>query len=252
MRNFQQKDFDHVIGLHNRLMVDIPHFVRNQDFMKYLMKQHGVNEDSVFIAETNGQISGFAIVALTKEIRGLKQGNIIELLVRDSLSMRALIRAAVNFCNARNVDLVVVVPPPSLAADGIFKDWTKFETNVMMTKILSLSSLLQGLLSGEKIRTTCAGTRVVFQVGRESVEARISSQKVDISKIKGQPKHARMLVSASPQTFLRVVFGQLNPYVAYFTGRVRVRGVKDTRFLLKLVSMMQVTAPFYTSLADRL
>jgi putative sterol carrier protein len=233
-------------------MANVSHFVRSEDFIKYFMKYQGVNEDSVFIAEASGEITGLAVVALTTEIGGLKQGNIIELLSKDLSSMRALVKAAVSFCNAKNVDLIVLVPPPTLKTSEIFRDWIKSETNVMMTKILSLSSLLQALLSNEKVRTACSGTRVVFQVGQESIEARIGSEKAEVSKIKGEPKHARMLISASPQIFLRVVFGQLNPYVAYFTGRIRIRGVKDTRFLLKLLSMIQVTAPFYTSLADRL
>jgi len=252
VRNYQRNDLQNLIGLYSRSLANSTHFVRNQGFVKYFMQYQGVNEGSVFVAETNGEIIGLAIVSITVEIGGLKQGKIIEFLARDSLSMRALIRVVINFCKGKDVDLIVVVPPASLEVDDIFKDWIKFETNVMMTKILSLPSLLQALLSSEKIITTCAGTSVVFQIGRELVEAKIGPKKVDISQIKGEPRRAKMFMSSSPQTFLKIIFGQLNPYVAYLTGRIRIHNVKNTRPMLKLLCMMQLTAPFYTGLADRL
>lgn len=252
VRDFQQIDSKHLIGLYDRSLAENVHFIRKEHFLKYFMQFPGVNGDSVFVAEMNGDITGLAIVSVTTEIGGLRQGSIIELLARDLLSMRALIRAAVDFCNLKDVDLIVAVPPPLPGADVIFEDWSKFETNVMMTTILSLSSLLQPLLSSEKIRTVYARKKVVFQVGRETVEARIGSRTIEIGKIKGELRHADILVSASPQSFLRIIFGQLNPYVAYLSRRIRIRGVKNALPMLKLLRMMQLTKPFYTSLADRL
>lgn len=252
VRNFQEKDFRVLKGLYQRASVHKPHFTRSEDFLKYLMQYPGVNEDSIFVAEISNEITGLALVSITTEMGGLKQGSITELLTLDLSSLRLLIKAAVNFCSHKDVDMVVVVPPPLSGVNEVFKNWMQFETNVLMTRILHLPSLLQALLSSEKIISSCSGRRIVFEVGHESVEVKIGSRAIEVSDVSFDKRRTEMLISTTPQVFIRIVFGQLNPYVAYLTRRVRIRELKNTRIILRLLCLMQQKEPLYTSLADRI
>ena len=251
VRNCEQEYLSHFMELYEHALVESLHFVRNENFLKYFLQYPGVSKDGVLVAEVTGEIMALAVVSIT-EIGELRQGNIIELLAKDAASMRALIRAVLNYCKRKKVDSIALVLPPSRASDDVFKDWIKFETNVMMAKILSISSLLQALFSNEKIKAFYAGRKIGFQVGQETVEIKITSETIDVSDVKSKKGDETIWVSVSPQTFLKIIFGQMNPYIAYLTRRVRVQSVKNTLLILKLLRMMQLTTPFYTSLADRL
>ena len=251
VRSCGQEDVSHFMELYEHTFVENPHFVRNENFLRYFMQYPGVDKDGVLVAEVKSEIMGLAVVSIT-QVGGLRQGNIIELLAKDATSLRALIRAVLDYCKRKDVDSIVLVPPPTRVADEILKDWIKFETNVMMTKILSFSSLLQASFSSEKIKEFYAGQKFLFQVGQETVEIKITSKKIDVSGVESRKRDETIWVSMSPQTFLKIIFDQMNPYVAYLTRRVKVQSVKNTRLILKLLRMMQLTKPFYTSLADRL
>ena len=251
VRNCEQEYLSHFMELYEHTLVENLHFVRNEHFLKYFLQYPGVSKDGVLVAEVKGEIMALAVVSIT-EIEELRQGNIIELLAKDATSMRALIRAVLNYCKRKKVDSIALVLPPSRVSDEVFKDWIKFETNVMMAKILSISPLLQALFSNEKIKEFYAGRKIGFQVGQETVEIKITSKTIDVSDVKSKKGDETIWVSVSPQTFLKIIFGQMNPYIAYLTRRVRVQSVKNTLLILKLLRMMQLTTPFYTSLADRL
>jgi putative sterol carrier protein len=207
------------------------------------MHCQGVNEDSIFVASVNDQIRGLAILSITTEEAGLRQGNIIELQAKDVSSMQVLIQAALNYCNGKDVDTIVVVPPRLPGANMAFKDWLKLETGVMMAKTLSLSSLLHVLLSNEEIRNSYVGKKIVFHIGEEIVE---------VGDIGSESEERAILVIMSPQTFLKIIFGQVSPCVAYLTRRVKVRGVRDTLPIIRLLRMMKLPTPLNVSLADRM
>jgi len=209
------------------------------------MHCQGVNEDSIFVASVNDQIRGLAILSITTEEGGLKQGNIMELQAQDVSSVHVLIQATLNYCKGKDVDTIVVVPPRLPGANVVFKDWLKLNTGVMMAKALSLSSLLQALLSNEKIRIFFVGKKkkIAFQIGDDIIK---------VGNIDGGTKEPAILVIMSPQTFLKIVFGQVSPYMAYLTRRVRVRGVRNALPIVKLLCMMKLSIPLYVSLADRI
>lgn len=243
MRTYRQEDLPYLIRLYNHTLAGRPHFIRDENFLRYFMHCPGVDEDSIFVASVDDQITGFAILSVTIEEGGLRQGNIIELQAKDVSSIYTLIQAALDYCNGKDVDTIVVVPPPLPQVNVVFKDWLKLETGVMMAKTLSLSSLLQALLSNEEIRKSYVGKKIVFHIGEEIVE---------VGDIDRKPEEAAILVIMSPQTFLKIVFGQVNPYVAYLTRRIRVRGVRNTLPILKLLCMIKLHTPLYVSLADRM
>ncbi len=233
-----------LIRLYRHTLAGSPHFFRDENFLRYFMHCPGVDEDSIFVASINHQIIGLAILSITTEEGGLRQGNVIELQVKDVSSMNALIQATLDYCDGKDVDTIVVVPPPHLPlADIVSEDWMKLETGVMMAKTLSPSSLLQALLSNEKTRNSYAGKKIVFHIGEEIVE---------IGDIDSETQEAAALVIMSPRIFLKIIFGQVNPYVAYLTGRISVRGVRNTLSILKLLCMMRLPTPLYASFADRM
>ena len=215
------------------------------------MNYQGVDEEGIFVVQTTDEITGFAIVSITEEME-LRQGKILELQVKDASSMCALIREALNYCKSRDVDTVILVPPPLEAADEILKDWIKFETGVMMTRTLSISSLLHALFSNEEIRNSYVKRRIVFHVGNEIVEVKITPRLVEVNNLDKEPKEADMLVSLSPQTLLKIIFCRANPYLAYLTRRVRVRSMRNTLRTLKLLNMMKLAIPLHVSLVDRM
>jgi len=206
------------------------------------MSYPGVHEHSVFVASVDGQIAGLAILSITTEAGGLRQGSIIELQAKDVASIRALIQATLNYCSGKDVDTIVVVSPPLQLANEVFRDWLKSEMGVMMVKTLSSSSVLQASFSNDEIRQSCVGKKIVFHIGEETVEA---------GDIDSEPEEAAIEIFMSPQTLLKIVFDQVNPYVAYLTRRIRVRGVWNILPILKLLCMMKLLTPLYTSLADR-
>ena len=251
VRNFRQEDLPFLKGLYKDLSTKSFHFIRDESFIRYFMDYPGVDEEGIFVVQTTDEITGFAIVSIIDEV-GLRQGKILELQVKDASSMRALIREALNYCRSKDVDTVIVVPPPLGAADEILKDWIKFETGVMMTRTLSVSSVLQALFSDEEIRNSCVNRRIVFHVGDEIVEVKVTPRLVEVNNLDNEPKEADMLVSLSPQTLLKIVFCRANPYLAYLTGRVKVRVMRNTLRILKLLDMMKLAIPFHVSIVDRM
>lgn len=251
VRNFEKEDLPFLMGLYKNLSTNSFHFTRDENFLKYFMDYPGVDGEGIFVVQTADEITGFAIVSITDEM-GLRQGKILELQVIDAFSMRALIREALKYCKSKDVDTVIVVPPPLRAEDEILKDWIKFETGVMMTRTLSVSSVLEALFSGEEIRNSCVNRRIVFHVGDEIVEVRITPRLVEVNTLDNEPKEADMLVSLSPQTLLKIVFCRANPYIAYLTGRVKVRVMRNTLRILKILDMMKLDILLHVSLADRM
>ena len=251
MRNLRKEDLPSLMELYENLSTKSFHFIRDESFLKYFMSYPGVDEEGIFVVQAADEITGFAIVSITEEM-ALRQGKILELQVKDASSMRALIREALNYCKGRDVDTVIVVPPPLEAADETLKDWIKFETGVMMTRTLSVSSLIQAIFSNEEIRNSCVKKRIIFHVGDEIVEVKVAPRLVEVNQLDNEPKEADVLVSLSPQTLLKIVFCRANPYVAYLTGRVRVRAVRNTLWILKLLGTMKSDVPSHVSLVDRI
>jgi len=207
------------------------------------MHCHGVDEDSIFVASLDDQITGLAILSITTEEGGLRQGNITELQAKDNSSIYVLIQATLNYCNSKDVDAIVVVPPRLPTANEAFKDWLKLEPGVMMTKALSPSSLLQTLLPNEKMRNFCVGKKIVFHIGEEIVE---------VGDVDSKTEEPAIMVIMSPQTFLKIIFGQVSPFVAYLTRKIIVQSVRNTLPILKLLYMLRIPVPLYVSLADRM
>lgn len=243
MRTYKQEDLPNLIGLYNHNSAGIPYFIRDENFLRHFMHCPGVDENSIFVASVDDQITGLAILSITTGEGGLRQGNILELQTKDDSSIHSLIQATLNYCNGKDVDMIAVVPPRVPLANMAFKDWLKLEPGVMMAKTLSSSSLLQTLLSNEEIRNSYAGKKIVFHIGEEIVE---------FGDINRKTKESAIVVVMSLQTLHEIIFGQASPYVAYLKKRIRVQGVRNTISILRLLRMMKLPTPIYLSLVERM
>jgi len=252
VRIFRQEDLAQVITLYDKHFAENLGFDRSEGFLKHFMHYPGVDKNSVFVTEVNSKITGFAVVSVTSEQGGLIQGNVIELRINDASSMRVLIRTIEDYCKKKDVDTIVLVAPTQLGTEEVLKGWLKFDTGVMMAKQLSLSSLLRALLSAQKIRSSYAGRQVAFRIGDEILNARITLEQIYVSDSNDKAGQAATQIRMSPHTFLRIALGQLNPYTAFVTRRIKIRDARNIVPMLRLLYMMRIAQPIYTSLADRL
>ena len=251
-RDFKRGDLPQVVELYNCASIKNPHFVRNGAFLNHFMNYPNANKDGAFVTEVDGKITGFVAVSVTMEQGGLKQGNIIEFHVKDATSAHALLQVAVEYCKLRDVDSIILVAPPLVETKEVLNDWLKFDTGVMMAKILSPVPLLKAWLSSERTRNLYAGKKVSFHIGADVVNVEITPKEINVFQTDGKQDKAVAQVFMSPEVFLRILLGQLNPYVAYLNGKVKVRGAKNTLSILRLLYLIKVDAPFFTSLADRM
>jgi hypothetical protein len=210
------------------------------------------NRRSAFVTEKDGKLTGFAIVSISMELGGLKQGSILELQGEDLPSMRLLVQAALDHCKLNDVDSIVAVPPALPKSNEVFRDWLKFDTGVMMAKSLSPEPWLRALLSSERTRSLYAGKKIVFHIGTDIISTEMTPTEVHFLQASWKQGKAFAHVFMSPEVFLKLILGQLNPYTAYLNRKVKIRGVKNTIPLLKLLYLMRVNAAFFTSLADRM
>ena len=252
VRNYREEDLPSLVALCEDTLAENPHFACSTLSLKHSISSPSVSEDGVFVAETNGKTTGFAIVSISTEPAGLKQANIIELQTREPSSLNRLIEAILHYCNRMDVDAIVVVQPVGILADTVFKGWLRFDTGVMMGRALSLPSLIHALLSVDKIKNSFAGREVVFNIGSEAVVAGITAEGINIVDSGDEPHLTAAELFSSADTFLRIVLGRLNPYMANMTGMIRVKGLRNTLWILRLLRMMKIERPFYTSLGDRM
>lgn len=252
VRNFREEDLAQVVSLYAEHFAESPGFVRSEEFLKHFMHYPGVDKNSVFVTEVNSKITGFAVVSVTSEQGGLIQGNVIELKINHASSMHVLIHTIEEYCKKKDVDTIVLVAPTQPGTEEVLKDWLKLDTGVMMAKELSLPPLLRALLSAKKIRNSYAGKQVAFHIGDEKLNARITLEQIYVSDSNRKSEKAVTRIQMSSHTFLRIVLGQLNPYTAFVTGRIRIRDTRNIVPMLRLLYMMRIAQPIYTSLADRL
>lgn len=251
-RDFREEDLPQIIGLYEHASIENPHFVRNEAFLNHFMTNLVVNRGGVFVTEKDGRITGFVIVSVTVEQGGLKQGNIVELQVKDGSSLRALVDAASDYCTLHDVDAIIAVAPLLPETNAIFKNWVKFDTGVMMTKTLSPAPLLEALLSSERTRSLYTGEKIAFHIGEDLINVEIAPTKAQIFQTGEKQDKSVAQVFMSPEVFLKLVLGQLNPYAAYLERKVKVKAARNTFSLLKLLFLIRIDKHFFTSLADRM
>ncbi len=252
LRNYEQQDFPGVLKLYDQCMVYMPHFARDEGFIRYLVNCSATNGNNVLVTLENEEITGLAIISVTIEEGGLKQGSIAELQAKDTLSMRALMQAALDYCSEKDADMIAVAPPPSSTTDEIFKDWLEVRSGVMLGKLLSPLPLLQALLDTQRIKSYFAGERIIFYMDGEIIEATITPEVVKLTQLDKEPDNPAIFVTLAPEILLKVVLGQINSCIACLTRKIQIRGLKNVPLILRLLQMAKLPEPWYVTLGDRM
>lgn len=227
------------------------HYARDEQVLRYLTRYPGVNEDGIFIAEENQEITGLSIVAIT-QLGELRQGNIIELQAKDALSLDSLVRTALNYCEGKDLDVTMVAPPVRLDLEKTFSGWRKFETSVMMCKLLSALPLIKALFDNKGITNSYSGKRIVFYIGSETIEVEITPESVRVTKGNSNDNKAAISVTMSGEVLLALAFGITNSYRALLTKQLRIGRLRDAPFILKLLSKIKLNMPLFLALGDRI
>lgn len=250
VRNYTEEDFPMLLKIYDSASDESPHFIRDEMFLKHFMHYPGVAQDSIIVATENKEITGLAIISVTIEEGNLKQASIIELQARNSSSVQALIQAALSYCDNKDVDVIVVAPPLSPVTIEVFRDWLKFDTGVMMGKLLSPIPLLQALLDNHQVRDAFAGKRIVFFIGGEAIEAKIMLQLVEVSSLGKDAGKSDTWVAVTPEAFLEIAFGKADPYTAYLTGKIRAGSLRNVPTILRLLQMLKLAKPCHVTFGD--
>lgn len=252
IQHYRLEHLPGILKLYNSTLAGSVHFLRNQDFLKYMIQHPEVKEDSIFVAITNNEITGFAILSISDEYS--KIGSIIEFQAKDSLSMIALVQSAEQYCTDNDVDRLVVVPPPSLPKCSIFKEWTRIQTGTgrLVVKTVSFVSLFRSVFCKNELKKSFSGKIIVFNIGDEIINIKVTPDDVQINENDFASERNAIRIVLSTKLFVKIIFCQANLLFALLTGRIRVNGMQKIPLTLKLLNMLKLTDPVYMSMADRI
>jgi hypothetical protein len=251
VRNYREEDLPRALVLYGSVSDKSLRYARDERVLRFLTHYPGVSEDGIFIAEEEQEIAGLAVVAIT-DAGELRQGNIIELQAKDVPSLVSLVQAALHYCEDKNLDMIMAVPPVHLDSGRAFSDWQRSETTVMMCKLLSGPALIERLLDNEDIRNSYSGKRLVFYIDGEIVEVEITPESVRVTRGNSDASRAAISVTASAKVLLELAFGVSNPYGAFLTRQVRIGKLKDAPLVLGLLSRIKLNSPMFLPLGDRI
>jgi hypothetical protein len=245
VRNIKPEDTQKIQLLLKRALGNDIHFVRDVSFTEYFMRFPGVSKDSIFVAETNSEVVGFCVLSVVDEMNA-KIAVALELQCLDSQSFSALVRTIMTFCSYKNLDAVIVPPPPPLANLRLLGDWLRVETGVMMVRPVSFSTLIRILLDGK--RELFEGKKIVLEVDREEITIN--------SLIRGDKSHGTLgkretRISMSSITLVKIIFDQASPLACLLKRKIKVNGISGARLALEILNTLRLENAVYVSPGDR-
>lgn len=248
IRNYSEED--DLEGILNLYSSTNTFFTRNMEFFRHFTNFPGVQKDGIFVALINGVVDGIAIISIAEK-EDIIEGKIIELLAKNILSMDMLIKRAVEYCCNRRVDIIFLRPTmDSGMMDRVLNGWIKDDAGVIMAKPLSILPILQILLDTDLVKRFYTGKSILFVFGDETIEMRITQGSLYISHSVAEITKSDILVTMEPKTFLEIIFGSISPSVAYLTGKIRIRGIKNVFKILKLLKYLKANTCNNIALVD--
>jgi len=249
IRNYAEGDLSKILDLYNSTSNNNPSFSRDEHFIRYCARYPGVSEDSIFVAVENENIYGLAIVSISN-VGDLKQGNIIELVGRDSSSLELLLQTAEDYCIGKDVDMIATAEPANVDISNVFFKWIRFERTVMMCRPLSILPLVHALLNREEIKNCFAGKQFFFTINTETIQITVKSGDVEVFQLDMSAIRGPLSVVMSSEVFLQISFGTLNPYMAYLTRRLQIKRPRSIPIILRLLRVITLDSPWSTALVD--
>lgn len=248
IRNYSEEDdLEGILNLYNSMNI---FFSREMKFFRHFINFPGVQKDGIFVALRNGVVDGIAIISIAEK-EDIIEGKIIELLAKSILSMDMLIQRAVEYCCNKGADIIFLRSMmDSGMIDPVLNGWIKDDTGVIMAKPLSILPILQILLDIDLVKRFYTGKSILFVFGDETIEVRVTHESLYVSHSIAEITNSAVSVTMDPKTFLEIIFGLINPSVAYLTGKIRIRGVKNVFKILKLLNYLKTDAHNNIALVD--
>lgn len=251
VRNYKEEDLAAVLRLYDSTSSLSPFFERNADYFKHFLNYPGVDYRSIFVAEREKGIEGVEVISIV-EREGVTEGRVIEVWTGELSTMDVLLKEAAHYCSSKGVDILFVAPPMHLISDKAFDEWLRLpQKAVMMAKPLLAFPLLQALLTCnmDVVKRSCAGS-FVFIIGGESVRVKISQDSINIALDDDSQQNLRIELKMSLKTLVENAFGLTNPYIAWLTGRVKIKGLRYAIRALKLLQAIKIDAPWTVEFVD--
>lgn len=243
----ENNDLKEVINLYNSIDT---FFSRDMKFFRHFINFPGVHKDGIFVAMRNGVVDGIAIVSIDEKEEVI-EGKIIELLAKSILSMDMLIQRVEEYCCNKGADIIFLRPiGDSGIIDQVLNGWIKDDAGVIMAKPLSILPILQILLDIDLVKRFYAGKSILFVFSDETIKVRVTHESLYITHPIAEITNSDVLVKMNPKIFLEITFGLTNPYLAYLTGKVRIRGVKNIFEILKLLNYLKINARHSIAVVD--
>lgn len=253
IQHYRPEHLPGILRLYDYALAGKVHFLRNQDFLKYTMQHPNVHENSIFVATTNCEITGFAILSISSG--KAKLGTIIEFQARDCSSMVGLVKTAEQYCIDNDLYRLIVVPPLSLSKCSLLKEWTRIqtETGTMIVKAVSLISLFRSGFCRNELQKSFCGKLIILYIGDEIINIKVTPDTVRVSEndFVSSGKNV-MRINLSPKLFVRIIFCKANLLFALLTGKIRVNGIQKIPPTLKFLKMLRLTNSVYVNMADRI
>ncbi len=252
IENYRPEHLPGILRLYVYTLAGSVHFLRNQDFLEYIMQHPNVSENSIFVAITNNEITGLAVLSVSNEYA--KLGTIIEFQVKDSLSMIALVQKAEQYCIDNGIYRLIVVPSASLLKCSILKEWTRIQpgTGTLIAKPVSFVSLFRSVFCKNELQKSFSGKVIVFHIGDEIINIEVTPGNVRVNENDFVSEKNVIRIILSPKFFVKIIFCRANLLFALLTSKIRVNGIRKIPLTLKLLNMLKLTNSVYVSMADRI
>ena len=250
IRNYKPEDLSDVAKLYNSSQVKSPFLLRNKDYFDYFTSYPGVKEDSIFIATSERGVEGVAIIAIVQGRYTL--GRIVELWASEVAAGDALVQKAVEYCRNNNIDGVEVKAPTFLDSGKTFANWQRIDQRgVMMIKLFSLVPLLQALFDTTALKKIGGGKGFLLVCDDETIDVKINKTEAKI--VEGNEswqRSASIVVRFSSKTLLEIIFGSANQYIAFLSGRIKIKGIKNILRVMKMFKAIRISQPWTAAIVD--
>ncbi len=251
IRNYRPEDYSDVIKLYDATDAGGPFLARDGQYFNYFLSYPGVRQDSTFVAVSEDGVEGVAIIAINQD-RRYTTGKIIELWASEAAIGNALVQKAVEYCDDQSADKLEVCPPAFLDTGNTFAGWQKTsQREVLMAKLLSPKLLLEAIFDDTTMSRIGSGKEFVFVCENEIIKPETSKIKAETKGGESQPNRSNITVSASPQTWLEIIFNSTSPGTALLTRRIKIRPLKSLCRALKMLLATRISRDWSLAIVDR-
>ena len=232
----ENDDLDAIINLYKSAPSFFP---RDENIFRHFTNFPGVQEDGIFVVLTGEVIDGIAIVSIVEK-DNIIEGKIIELLANSTLSMDLLVQKVEEYCRNKGADIIFLRPMIKCdVGEQCLKGWVEDDSSVMMVKPISILPILQFLLDGDMVKKFYAAPNISFVFNDAKIEVKVTADSLYVMHPIAKNTNSDVLIKMNPKTFLEIIFGLINPYIAYLTGNVKIHGTKNIFNVLKLLKCLK-------------